>query len=1119
MTMPENPACEECGTELPANAPQGLCPRCLIDMGLHLSPPPQKTMRVEPIEPPLEQIGRYKILQPIGEGGCGVVYLAEQQEPVRRRVALKVIKLGMDTKEVIARFDAERQALAMMDHPNIAKALDAGATEAGRPYFVMELVKGVRITDYCGRNRLSTRDRLDLFIQVCRAIQHAHQKGIIHRDIKPSNILVSLHDGVPVPKVIDFGIAKATTDQHLTDRTLFTAFEQFIGTPAYMSPEQAEMSGLDIDTRTDIYSLGVLLYELLTGKTPFDAKELLAAGLGEMRRIIREVEPVRPSKVIEKESELRVEKAQQVVPHPRSSPNHDLKSLSIDLDWIVMKALEKDRTRRYETANGLATDVQRYLADEPVVARPPSRAYRFQKLVRRNKLVFALGGAAIVALILGLSVSTWLFFQESKARRRAVTAEEREGKARQAAELSAKVERQNRYNSDMNHALAALHEGNPAQAFALLRQHKPNPGESDLRGFEWFHLWHRCRGDYELALPLHSQVVGSISFSPDGKLLATWCWDNSLRIWGLENRTNLLPVTNATSLGAFQADSGEFIFGRQDGSIVRYRPVTGQQVVLLTSAGDVVTVAANGKAAVTIDHENRLRVWDLETRQVKLLLPEPVRRRLDFSWGAGVAIAPQADILAVVEQNSIPGRPDRGIKLWSIEGGTNLTELAEHRQIRCLEFSPDGKMLAVGDGGGSGESSGSNEGGGSIWLWDLDTFEAQNATAGASPVLSLAFSPTSEMLASGSSDEKIALWDVPSLSRKQRDFQHVGAVWALAFSPDGQHLASGSRDQTVKIWKLKGEEHRTLISNLDSREWGNFCFSADSKLMAAGCKDKTVRVWNVETLDLRGELPGASYAAGFAQDGRLLTSSKDELPKWWDVQTRTTRAIRAYPERLEGSVPCVDLSPDRRTAALGFKNGSIQLLDIESERVIATVKAAHPGGVDCVAFSPLGGQLVSGGRDKSVALWELSTQQILDRFYLLSHSAEHKGSVCAVAISPDGKLLASGCSAGTLKFWDPADHLKKSLKTIAYHQSVIRTLCFSPDLMTLASGSEDNTVKLWNTKTYQIVASFDYGEHIRLVLFSPDGNTLAVVTDQGSLHLLRATPKNQADAELAAYSK
>src|ERR1700716_2695835 len=286
--MNSSQQCPKCGAALRSDAFEGLCPACVVPVMQGIP------TNVQVTENPGDKIDHYKLLQKIGEGGCGIVYLAEQEEPVRRRVALKVIKLGMDTAQVIARFEAERQALALMDHPNIAKVFDAGATGTGRPFFVMELVHGIKITDYCDQNKLSTEERLKLFIPVCHAIQHAHQKGIIHRDIKPSNILVTLHDGVPVPKVIDFGIAKATQGR-LTDQTLFTAFEQFIGTPAYMSPEQAEMSGLDIDTRSDIYSLGVLLYELLTGKTPFDANELMASGIEAMRRTIREQEPLRPS--------------------------------------------------------------------------------------------------------------------------------------------------------------------------------------------------------------------------------------------------------------------------------------------------------------------------------------------------------------------------------------------------------------------------------------------------------------------------------------------------------------------------------------------------------------------------------------------------------------------------------------------------------------------------------------------------------------------------------------------------------------------------------------------------------------------------------------------------------
>src|ERR1017187_2076969 len=317
----------------------------------------------------------------------------------------------MDTKSVIVRFEAERQALALMEHPNIAKVFDAGATDTGRPYFVMELVRGIKITDYCDEHKVSTEERLKLFILVCQAIQHAHQKGIIHRDIKPSNILVTVNDGVPVPKVIDFGIAKATQGR-LTDHTLFTAFEQFLGTPAYMSPEQAMMTGLDIDTRSDIYRLGVLLYELLTGQTPFDQKELLAAGLDAMRRTIREKEPPKPSTRL---STMLNAELMSVAQHQRAEPSRLLHTMRGDLDWIVMKALEKDRARRYETANGLATDVQRHLNNEPVAARPPSKLYEFQKTVRRHKVGFAATAVIILILATRIAVVTWQFVDKNRA--------------------------------------------------------------------------------------------------------------------------------------------------------------------------------------------------------------------------------------------------------------------------------------------------------------------------------------------------------------------------------------------------------------------------------------------------------------------------------------------------------------------------------------------------------------------------------------------------------------------------------------------------------------------------------------------------------------------------------
>ena len=449
-----------------------------------------------------KQIGPYRLIRKIGEGGGGNVYLAEQEKPVRRKVALKIIKLGMDTKSVISRFEAERQALALMEHPNIAHVLDAGETDAGRPFFVMELVPGTPITAYCEQQRLGIRQRMELFIQVCHAIQHAHQKGIIHRDIKPSNILIAQVDGAAVPKVIDFGIAKATGEQLLGDNTRYTACEQFVGTPAYMSPEQADLAEYDIDVRSDIYSLGVLLYELLAGKTPFDQKKLIRSGLDEMRRTIRGKEPSRPSVKLaglpEKELELLSE-------NRGLSSSRLIVLLRGDLDWIVMKALEKERERRYQSADGFADDVLRYLAHEPVIARPPSRRYRLCKLVRRNKVVFAASAIVILVLAASSAISTWLLIEQRIAQRRAELAEQEKGTIQKEAEsLRISVESQQK----VARAQVLFRRGEIESAAAILDgiQHvQASPGNASM--FREIGDWHALNERWEQARMLFDVLL------------------------------------------------------------------------------------------------------------------------------------------------------------------------------------------------------------------------------------------------------------------------------------------------------------------------------------------------------------------------------------------------------------------------------------------------------------------------------------------------------------------------------------------------------------------------------------------------------------------------------------
>jgi serine/threonine protein kinase len=649
--------------------------------------PKEDTDAIE--EKPGTVIGPYKLLQLIGEGGFGVVYMAEQTEPMRRKVALKVIKPGMDTKAVVARFDSERQALALMEHPNIARVLDAGTTATGRPYFVMELVKGVPITEFCDKNNLPIEQRLQLFMEVCRAVQHAHHKGVIHRDLKPSNVMVTLHDGRPVPKVIDFGVAKATSQQ-LTQGTLFTAYGQMIGTPVYMSPEQAEMSGLDIDTRSDIYSLGVLLYELLTGTTPLEIQKLREAGLVEMQRLIREEETLRPSMRLSTLGERAT-----VLANQRGTDAKRLSQfLSGDLDWIVMKSLEKDRRRRYDTPNDFAADVQRFLHHEAIVARPPSAVYRLRKFCSRNRRTVAAFAALATALLVGTVASTWQAIRATNAEHQALNARAAEAQQRAAAvkerdeaqrlqretqslndqlKQAASEQRRAIYATEMNLVRIEAQRGNLQRMRELLMQQLPTKGDEDLRGFEWSY-WYRFLNQAQVLKRFegfrYGQRGSALAIVPGGQIVAI--------TRGNKTEFQDLPSGDVVGTAPFQLR----LF------VNRTR---------LAFNGRAVVSPANSPSAFWLGNSEPVR-----PAGVSVYEPSGDKKTFEFpdqtiGHNSFTEVSRDGRFVAALGNDVTHEREKPACRLlvWNVESGELVLNRLEHRELNRMEFSRDGNRLAA----------------------------------------------------------------------------------------------------------------------------------------------------------------------------------------------------------------------------------------------------------------------------------------------------------------------------------------------------------------------------------------------------------------------------------------
>jgi WD40 repeat protein len=1101
-------------------------PQSLLDQLAPAADPPEAPTGAAPAEPPADTglPSRYKLVQEIGEGGMGTVWMAQQTEPVRRLVAVKLVKPGMDSKQVLARFEAERQALALMDHPNIARVLDAGATSAGRPYFVMELIKGVPLTRYCDEHRLTPRERLELFLPVCQAVQHAHQKGVIHRDLKPTNVLVCLYDGRPVPKVIDFGIAKAA-GQPLTEKTLVTAFGSLVGTPEYMSPEQAELNQLDIDTRSDIYSLGVLLYELLTGSTPLEPKRVKQAAMLEVLRLVREEEPPRPSTRLSTTAEL-----------PAVAANRGLEPKQLsgvvrgDLDWIVMKALEKDRNRRYETANGFAMDIQRYLADEPVQACPPSVGYRLRKFVRRNKAW--VGTAALLATVLVLAsvISAALAVWAREAERVAEDSAHAEAEARaQAVEQAHLAEERaedlarrlyiHRVNLGHREALA----DNVAQADALL-----DACETTRRGWEWAYAKRLCHLE---ALAVggfadHAAAVAGARHSPPWRPVDNAVSDDDPR------RIGLMLVSGNVRGVAYSPNGKQIASAHDDGTILICDALTGAVIRSLVghaASASCVTFDTDGGRVISGGFDRTIRVWDAHTGEQKLVLRGHARPIVSVAFRLG---ANQVASGAHGAMETLHGKGCE-IKQWDLASGREIRTL-HHRHgwsNTAVAFSPDGRRLLS-----------TSSFGGFLRAWDADSGKELEERKTPEHCAGLAISVADGRIAFGGAGNLVWL-SAPGLGMEMRSLAgHRGFILATAFSPDGSRLASAGQDGAVKVWNVADADE---VRHYRGHTGGvtALAFSRDGKKLVSSSEDGTVKVWdcpaarepfpihfggwlrnlqispsgrhatiawggavvidmNSTRIERRLQPPGGVTHMHYSRDGKLLATSSfySEKVHIWDPETgRLVATCQGH----AGRVQAVAFGPGSLLATAG-DDGDARLWDAATGQARAAIRA-HEGGAFGVRVDPTGTVLATLGWNGAVCLWDVPTGRLLRRLGTTGRGLPPH--ICAgLAFDPAGQRVAAVQGDQTVRIWEVATG--NEVLVLRGHTRAVSGVTYSPDGRRLATGAEDFTIKLWDAAIGDEV--FTLREHTSFVFglaFSPDGHRILSSGADGMVRLWDATPQ------------